>query len=132
FNLRGNQRYLIEWTSSAFMLGNMIGASTLTYLSDKIGRRPILISSLLSLGIIGTLISLAENILAFIIGRFIQGFLSPGVLLVSWVLSYENVPIGLRGFVTLIYGVMWVVGFCAVAPLVYFIANWRWLMTAYS
>nr|CRZ25404.1 Bm4958 [Brugia malayi] len=132
FNLRGNQRYLIEWTSSAFMLGNMIGASTLTYLSDKIGRRPTLISSLLSLGIIGTLISLAENILAFIIGRFIQGFFSPGVLLVSWVLSYENVPIGLRGFVTLIYGVMWVVGFCAVAPLVYFIANWRWLMTAYS
>uniref|UniRef100_A0A0R3S792 MFS domain-containing protein n=1 Tax=Elaeophora elaphi TaxID=1147741 RepID=A0A0R3S792_9BILA len=91
FNLRGSQRYLVEWTTSAFMLGNMIGASSLTHLSDR-----------------------------------------EGALLVGWVLSYESVPIGLRGFVTLIYGVMWVVGFCAVAPLVYFIVNWRWLMVAYS
>lgn len=35
FNLHGNRRYLVEWTTSAFMLGNMIGASSLTYLSDK-------------------------------------------------------------------------------------------------
>ncbi|VBB33609.1 unnamed protein product [Acanthocheilonema viteae] len=132
FNLRGSQRYLVEWTTSAFMLGNMIGASSLTYLSDNIGRRPVLISSLLSLGIIGILTSSAKDIVVFIIGRFIQGFCSPGALLVGWVLGYESVPIGLRGFVTLIYGIMWVVGFCAVAPLVYFIANWRWLMITYS
>uniref|UniRef100_A0A1I7VCL9 MFS domain-containing protein n=1 Tax=Loa loa TaxID=7209 RepID=A0A1I7VCL9_LOALO len=132
FNLRGNQRYLLEWTTSAFMLGNMIGASTLTYLSDKIGRRPVLISSLLLLGIFGALTSLAESIRTFIIGRFIQGFCSPGVLLVGWVLGYESVPIGLRGFITLMYGVMWVIGFCAVAPLVYFIVHWRWVMVAYS
>ncbi|MCP9264225.1 hypothetical protein DINM_022247 [Dirofilaria immitis] len=132
FNLHGNRRYLLEWTTSAFMLGNMIGASTLTYLSDKFGRRPVLISSLLALGIIGLLTSLAENILAFIIGRFIQGFCSPGPLLVGWVLSYESVPIGLRGFVTLMYGVMWVIGYCAIAPLAYFIYNWRFLMIAYS
>ncbi|CAG9535751.1 unnamed protein product [Cercopithifilaria johnstoni] len=132
FNLRGNRRYLLEWTSSAFMLGNMIGSSSLTYLSDNIGRRPVLISSLLLLGIVSMLTCLAGSIVTFIIGRLIQGFCSPGALLVGWVLGYENVPVGLRGFVTLIYGVMWVVGFCAVAPLVYFIVNWRWQMLAYS
>ncbi|VDK66934.1 unnamed protein product [Onchocerca ochengi] len=132
FNLHGNRRYLLEWTTSGFMLGNMIGASTLTYLSDKFGRRPVLILSLLVLGIIGLLTSFAESILAFIIGRFIQGFCSPGPLLVGWVLSYESVPIGLRGLVTLMYGIMWVVGYCTVAPLNYFIINWRWLMVAYS
>ncbi|VDK80936.1 unnamed protein product [Litomosoides sigmodontis] len=132
FNLRGKQRYLVEWTTSAFMLGNMIGASSLTYLSDNIGRRPVLIFSLLSLGIVGILTSLSDNIVTFIVGRSVQGFCSPGSLLVGWVLGYENVPVGLRGFVTLIYGVMWVVGFCAVAPLAYFIVNWRWVMVAYS
>uniref|UniRef100_A0A915PZ18 Major facilitator superfamily (MFS) profile domain-containing protein n=1 Tax=Setaria digitata TaxID=48799 RepID=A0A915PZ18_9BILA len=46
--------------------------------------------------------------------------------------NYESVPIGLRGFVTLIYGVMWVIGYCSVAPLAYFTTNWRWLIVAYS
>ncbi|VDM96124.1 unnamed protein product [Thelazia callipaeda] len=132
FSLHGNQRYLAEWTTSAFMLGNMIGASTLTRLSDRYGRRPVLVFSLLALGITGLLCALANSITMFAVCRLLQGICSPGSLLVAWVLSYESVPIGLRGFVTLIYGLMWVIGYCTVAPLAYFVVNWRWLIVSCS
>uniref|UniRef100_A0A183EU59 MFS domain-containing protein n=1 Tax=Gongylonema pulchrum TaxID=637853 RepID=A0A183EU59_9BILA len=75
---------LVEWTTSAFMLGNMVGASTLTRLSDKIGRRPILISSLLILGITGSLSALASGIISLTLGRFVQGICSPVCALMNF------------------------------------------------
>lgn len=130
FKLEGDRKYLADWTTSAFMIGNMIGASALTHLSDRIGRKPVLIFSLLTLGITGSASLLAESIHVLTFGRFLQGICTPGVILVVWVLGYECIPISLRGYATLIYGTMWVIGYCALAPLAYFITDWRMLMLA--
>ncbi|KHN76207.1 Putative transporter [Toxocara canis] len=130
FNLTDERQYLADWTTSAFMLGNMFGASVLTHISDRIGRRPVLLLSLMTLAIVGSASVLAESIHLFTFGRFLQGICSPGICLVVWVLGYECIPITLRGYATLIYGTMWVIGYCALAPMAYFITNWRILLLA--
>ena len=55
-----------------------------------------------------------------------------GCILVNWVLAYECVPIGLRSGTALLFGLVWVVGYCLVAPMAFFLANWRQLIAAAS
>uniref|UniRef100_A0A0M3HRM4 MFS domain-containing protein n=1 Tax=Ascaris lumbricoides TaxID=6252 RepID=A0A0M3HRM4_ASCLU len=130
FELTDERKYMADWTTSAFMFGNMLGASALTRISDRIGRRPVLLFSLMTLSVTGAASVLADSIHVFTFGRFLQGICSPGICLVVWVLGYECIPMSLRGCATLIYGTMWVIGYCALAPMAYFLTSWRTLLLA--
>ncbi|MFH4974803.1 hypothetical protein AB6A40_001512 [Gnathostoma spinigerum] len=130
FSLVGESKYRAEWSTSALLIGNMIGASVLTHLSDRSGRRPVLIASLLLLGTLGILTALSPTLNMITFGRFLQGICSPGVSLVGWVLAFESIPSSLRGFTTFVFGATWVLGYCLIAPLAYFTDNWRTLMLA--
>ncbi|VDK44831.1 unnamed protein product [Anisakis simplex] len=130
FQLSDERKYLADWTTSAFMLGNMLGATVLTQLSDKYGRRPVLIFSLIGLTLAGFISVFANNVHVVTLGRLLQGACAPGLCLVVWVLGCESIPISLRGYATLIYGTMWVIGYCAIAPLAYYITNWRLILLA--
>ncbi|CAD5217800.1 unnamed protein product [Bursaphelenchus xylophilus] len=132
FDLNGPRAYLADLTTTAFLIGNAIGSSLITRLSDTHGRRPTLAVSLLILGLSGSLSALSPNIYFFIVCRLIQGFFFAGCVIINWVLSYECSPHLLRPYTALVFGLMWVVGYCILAPMDFMLHNWKPFMVALS
>ncbi|KIH58150.1 hypothetical protein ANCDUO_11651, partial [Ancylostoma duodenale] len=73
FGLRGDRAYLAEWSTSFFMIGNMIGGCTLSHAADRFGRRPILLLCLTFQAFIALLASLSKSVHIFSICRLLQG-----------------------------------------------------------
>uniref|UniRef100_A0A914DVP5 Major facilitator superfamily (MFS) profile domain-containing protein n=1 Tax=Acrobeloides nanus TaxID=290746 RepID=A0A914DVP5_9BILA len=118
FQLFDNRANLLQWTAGSFLLGNMIGGSLISRLSDKYGRRIMMVFSLFGLGFIGVLSAMATNIYFFIFLRLCQGACFTGSGITNWVLAYESIPKSLRSYTALVFGIQWVIGYCLVAPTV--------------
>ncbi|KAE9551698.1 hypothetical protein FO519_005103 [Halicephalobus sp. NKZ332] len=58
-----------------------------------------------------------------------SGSLGSGVAV--WILGYESIPSVLRPYATFSFGSTWVIGYCAVAPLAYYVKEWRWLIESF-
>uniref|UniRef100_A0A1I7SRY8 MFS domain-containing protein n=2 Tax=Bursaphelenchus xylophilus TaxID=6326 RepID=A0A1I7SRY8_BURXY len=132
FDLNNERAYLADLTTTAFLVGNVVGASTMARLSDSFGRRPTLVISLLLMGLSGSLSALSPNIYFFAVCRLIQGYFFAGCIILNWVLSYECCPYLLRPYCPLVFGMTWVVGYCILAPLDFWLQNWRPFMVALS
>ncbi|CAD5213182.1 unnamed protein product [Bursaphelenchus okinawaensis] len=132
FDLNGPRSYLADITTTAFLIGNAIGSSLITRLSDTRGRRPTLACSLLILGLSGSVSALSPNIYFFAVCRLIQGFFFAGCVIINWVLAYECCPHLLRPYTALVFGLMWVVGYCLLAPLDFLLQSWKPFMVALS
>uniref|UniRef100_A0A1I7ZY30 MFS domain-containing protein n=1 Tax=Steinernema glaseri TaxID=37863 RepID=A0A1I7ZY30_9BILA len=130
FTLYGEKASLAATSVSLFMVGDIFGGFALTALSDRYGRKPAVCTSILGLGVFGCLSAVAPNIYAFLVTRFLLGTFFSGSTLVNWVLSYECTPHSIRSFTTMLFGAMWVLGYCALAPLAYVLHDWRLIMAA--
>jgi hypothetical protein len=51
-----------------------------------------------------------------------------GCGVINWIHGYENSPISLRKYAALVFGIMWVTGYCLLAPISYYFPNWKILM----
>ncbi|KAH7714388.1 sugar transporter [Aphelenchoides avenae] len=135
FGIHGQNAWLADLTTSSFLLGNVVGAS-FAGISDRhvsvLGRRPVLVTSLSLVGVMGCVSSLAPDIYTLSVVRFVQGVFYTACGLANWVLAYESIPPSLRAYSTLTFGVAWVLGYVAVAPLAYFAPYWRSLVIATS
>jgi OCT family organic cation transporter-like MFS transporter 4/5 len=52
--------------------------------------------------------------------------------LVNWVLASECISINYHGIASMLFGLWWVVGYCAVAGIVYVLPHWQHFMIATS
>ncbi|KJH49021.1 Tat pathway signal sequence domain protein [Dictyocaulus viviparus] len=69
-------RYLIdpsELASSVYFLGNLIFGQAYCMAADRIGRRPVLVWSLIVSGLAGVGAAFAPNFPLMLFGRLIQG-----------------------------------------------------------
>jgi len=55
-----------------------------------------------------------------------------GIGLTNWVLAYESIGPKLRSYTAMLFGMCWVIGYCSIGPMAYFLPNWRWLSLASS
>ncbi|KHJ92358.1 Tat pathway signal sequence domain protein [Oesophagostomum dentatum] len=62
-----------ELTSSVYFLGNLLLGQIYCMAADRIGRRPVLVWSLIVAGLAGIGSSLAPTFYLMLLGRFIQG-----------------------------------------------------------
>ena len=132
FELHGPHENLRHWFTSSFMLGNIIGGSLISILADQYGRKPCVITCTLLLGITGCFMKFVATYQHVLILRFLHGIFFTGSSIAIWVLGYESIPTFLRPYATFTYGTTWVIGYCAVAPIAYYIPNWRDFLTFLS
>ncbi|EPB79530.1 hypothetical protein ANCCEY_01350 [Ancylostoma ceylanicum] len=104
FGLRGDRAYLAEWSTSFFMIGNMIGGCTLSHAADRFGRRPILLLCLTFQALSALLASFSKSVHIFSICRLLQGACYTGANLVAWVAAYEHTHTDFRSFTTFFFG----------------------------
>lgn len=63
----------------------------------------------------------------FSISDFFQG-----IGITNWVLAYESIPMRLRAYTMMVFGLWWAFGYCLVGPMAALLPNWRWLVIVAS
>ncbi|XP_030074681.1 solute carrier family 22 member 6-B [Microcaecilia unicolor] len=125
-------RSLKELAQSLFMAGVLIGALIFGGLSDRFGRRAVLLWSLLMIGVMGTGAAFSPSFTVYCLFRFLSGVGLSGLLLNYICLSLEWVPTKFRAFVVSMQAYCSTAGQVVLAGIAYWLRDWRWLQLAIS
>uniref|UniRef100_A0A8B9C237 Solute carrier family 22 member 8 n=1 Tax=Anser brachyrhynchus TaxID=132585 RepID=A0A8B9C237_9AVES len=123
-------RQLRQMAQSIYMAGVLVGALLLGGLSDKFGRKAMLMWSYLQLGVMGTCTAFAPNYASYCVFRFAGGMALSGfglsITLVEWI------PTPYRAITVAITGFAYTLGQILLAGLAYAVPHWRWLQLTVS
>ncbi|XP_035515646.1 uncharacterized protein LOC118326710 [Morone saxatilis] len=117
-------------TATIFFVGVMFGAMSFGSLSDRFGRRIMLLVSYVSGMLFAVASAFSTSYLMFAVLRFFTGFCITGIVIVSTVLSVEWVDIEHRKLVGVIDSLSWTFGNTGFAAIAYFVTDWRWLIVS--
>ncbi|XP_056136453.1 solute carrier family 22 member 7-like [Lampris incognitus] len=117
-------------TATIFFIGVMCGAPLFGFLSDRYGRRKILMVSYLSAMIFAIASSFSTSYVMFVTMRFFTGMTLAGISIISIVLNVEWFGIKHRTFAGVIVSLDWTIGNWLLAGIGYFVNEWRMLILA--
>jgi len=113
------------------MMGNVISAGTLgmvlgglgfSWVGDRIGRRPTVLTAAFLFGILTIGLSFAHSYEQLLVMRFVDGLAIGGMLPLAWALNIEFVPKRMRAFVVTIIMMGYSLGSALGGPLTNLIA----------
>uniref|UniRef100_A0A665T902 Solute carrier family 22 member 7-like n=1 Tax=Echeneis naucrates TaxID=173247 RepID=A0A665T902_ECHNA len=125
-----NRKGMNKATATIFFIGVMFGAPVFGFLSDRFGRRPLLLASYLSSMTFAVLSASSTSYVMFVIMRFFTGMSLAGISIISFVLNVEWFGIECRTFSGIIISLDWTVGNCFLVGIAYFVNDWRMLILA--
>ncbi|XP_074657504.1 organic cation transporter protein-like isoform X2 [Tubulanus polymorphus] len=102
-----------------------LGSLTLTFLADKLGRKPIFLISHLILAIASVIAAFSINYFMFAVMRMVQGISTAGVLFSGILLMFELFPASRRTIAGSLSQVFFASGMMVMLLLAYCIRNWR-------
>lgn len=132
WHLSANQLGLVGSITS---LGMFVGAIVFGHLADQIGRKPIMLTTLLLFSIGNLLLALAPNVMWFIIIRFVTGLGLGGELPVATTIIADHFKGSQRSRMLVLVDSFWAFGWILAAVLAFSVMTrigWRWtvLLTA--
>ncbi|XP_010896881.2 solute carrier family 22 member 7a [Esox lucius] len=111
-----------------FFIGVTIGSVLFGYLSDKVGRKTMILVSFVASAVFGTMSAFSVSYVMFAVTRTLCGIGLTGMSITTVALSIEWTDIKHRTFTGTIISLGWSVGNMLLALLAYFIRDWRSLM----
>ncbi|XP_073207943.1 solute carrier family 22 member 6-A-like isoform X2 [Lepidochelys kempii] len=127
-----DSRQLKQMAQSIYMAGILAGGIIFGGLSDRFGRRSLLIWCYLQMAVTGTCTAFSPSFTAYCIFRFLTGMAFSGIVLNGVSLSVEWTPTRTRAVVGTMYGYCYTIGQFILAGVAYAIPNWRWLQLVVS
>ncbi|NXG53098.1 S22A7 protein, partial [Psilopogon haemacephalus] len=124
------QRGLNQATATFFFIGVTLGAVLFGYLSDRLGRKAMLLLSLLCSVVCGMLSAASVSYSMLAITRTLTGLALSGVSIIVLPLGLEWVDIEHRTFTGILISVFWSVGNMLLAMVAYLVRDWHWLLVA--
>uniref|UniRef100_A0A668ACR4 Solute carrier family 22 member 7b, tandem duplicate 3 n=1 Tax=Myripristis murdjan TaxID=586833 RepID=A0A668ACR4_9TELE len=115
-------------TATIFFVGVMFGAVCFGSLSDRFGRRIMLLLSYILGMVFAVASAFSTSYVMFTVLRFFTGFSITGIVIVSSVLSVEWVDIEHRKLVGVTDSLSWTFGNTVFPAIAYFVTDWRWLI----
>jgi len=82
----------VRATISIFLVGSLIAAPIIGVLSDRFGRRPVLIASLVVFICGSIACSISDGLSLLLVGRFLQGVGSVATPVVGWAIIHDIYP----------------------------------------
>uniref|UniRef100_A0A8C4WB85 Major facilitator superfamily (MFS) profile domain-containing protein n=1 Tax=Gopherus evgoodei TaxID=1825980 RepID=A0A8C4WB85_9SAUR len=125
-------RQLKQMAQSIYMAGILVGGIIFGGLSDRFGRRSILIWCYFQMAVTGTCTAFSPSFTAYCIFRFLTGMAFSGIVMNGVSLSVEWTPTRTRAIVGTTYGYCYTTGQFILAGMAYAIPNWRWLQLVVS
>ncbi|XP_051532863.1 solute carrier family 22 member 6 [Myxocyprinus asiaticus] len=125
-------RALKQMSQTTYMGGVLVGAIVFGGLSDRFGRRILLLISNLMMAVGGTCAAFSTTFTMFCLFRFCCGMALSGLVLNSFSLIVEWIPTRVRTVVGTGTGYCYTTGQLILAALAYCIRDWRWLTLAVS
>ncbi|XP_048862629.1 solute carrier family 22 member 7-like isoform X4 [Brienomyrus brachyistius] len=124
------QRKLNKVTATIFFIGVMIGAVLFGSLSDRYGRKRMMLLSYVLGMAFGLASAFSSSFVMFAILRFFTGLGITGISIISTVLSVEWVSIEHRRVVGVLDSLAWTFGSIMLACIAYLVNDWHWLIVA--
>lgn len=118
-------RPLKQMIQTIYMGGVLTGAIIYGGLSDRFGRRSVLIWSYLQLGVLGCSSALSPSYTAYCIFRFLSGMAVSGIILNGVSLKVEWIPTKSRTIVGTLTSFFFTFGQMILAGLAYWLRDWR-------
>ncbi|XP_003230453.2 solute carrier family 22 member 6-A [Anolis carolinensis] len=125
-------RNLQQMAQSIYMAGVLAGAVVFGGLSDKFGRKALLLWSCFQMAVSGSCAAFAPTFTAYCAFRFLSGMALSGVGLNCSSLSVEWTPMQHRATVSMATGYSYSAGQFVLAGVAFAIRDWRWLQLALS
>ncbi|XP_069023786.1 solute carrier family 22 member 7-like [Embiotoca jacksoni] len=122
-----DKRRVNRATATIFFMGVMVGAAVFGYLSDRFGRKRMLLFSYMSTTLFGFASAFSYNFSMFAAMRFFTGFGLSGISIISTVLCIEWVDIKHRTAVGVLISLDWSVCTALLPAVAYFVKDWRYL-----
>uniref|UniRef100_A0A8C3PD32 Major facilitator superfamily (MFS) profile domain-containing protein n=1 Tax=Chrysemys picta bellii TaxID=8478 RepID=A0A8C3PD32_CHRPI len=131
-----DSRQLKQMAQSIYMAGVLAGGIIFGGLSDRFGRRSLLIWCYLQMAVTGTSTAFSPSFTAYCIFRFLTGMAFSGIIIFPLCVclspAVEWTPTRTRAVVGTMHGYCFSIGQCILAGVAYAIPNWRWLQLVVS
>ncbi|CAH1801726.1 unnamed protein product [Owenia fusiformis] len=125
-----NKKTLASLSTTIYFVGVMIGGVLFGTLSDRFGRKPLLLFTLyLPVGI-GVGIAFSNSYWLFVFLRFIQGFLLQGLQTISYTMISEMAVPEIRSVTGTMTSLVWGTAVMLSAFVSYLIKDWRYIQLA--
>ncbi|NXN56727.1 S22A7 protein, partial [Rynchops niger] len=124
------QRGLNQATATFFFIGVTMGAVVFGYLSDRFGRKAMLLLSLVCSVVFGMLSAASVSYSMLAITRTLTGVALSGVSLIVLPLGMEWVDIQHRTVTGILTSIFWSIGNMLLAMVAYLVREWHWLLVA--
>lgn len=132
WNLVCGKRYLASLVQTLFMFGILVGNIIFGIWSDKVGRRPPLVFSVLMQLFCGVLDAFVPWFWVFCTFRFLLGVATGGSMVTSFVLVMEITGTKKREIMSILYQIPFNLGHMTLPLFAYFLRDWRWYQFAIS
>ncbi|XP_044150190.1 solute carrier family 22 member 13-like isoform X1 [Bufo gargarizans] len=132
FDLVCHRKEQNDICQSIYMLGLLIGSLFFGHLADRIGRRPVILISILMMFAFGLGAAFVTHFYIFMVLRCFVGIAMSGVLINNLVLVAEWVGPSQRAYATITGHTCFAIGLMVLAGIGYAIRNWRLLQIACS
>ncbi|XP_012705248.2 solute carrier family 22 member 7 [Fundulus heteroclitus] len=119
-------------TATIFFIGVMIGAPLFGFLSDRFGRRRLLLVSYISSLTFAILSAFSTSYVMFSIMRFLTGMSLAGISIISIALNVEWCSIERRTFSGVIISLDWSLGNWLLTGIAFLVRDWRMLIVVVS
>ncbi|KAB5561875.1 hypothetical protein PHYPO_G00011560 [Pangasianodon hypophthalmus] len=113
--------------ATIFFIGVMLGAALFGSLSDRYGRKTMLLVSYVLALCFAIASAFSSSIIMFAVLRFFTGMSITGIVIVTSVLNVEWVSIESRKLVGVTDSFSWTFGYMVLPVLAYGVRDWRWL-----
>ncbi|XP_061889111.1 solute carrier family 22 member 7-like [Entelurus aequoreus] len=124
------QKTFNQALATYFFLGVTLGAILFGYLSDKFGRKRMLVMALAGATTMGVTSAFSNSYIMFALSRALCGAGLSGMSIISTVLGLEWTDVEHRTLMSTGISLAWCVGNMLLALLAYAIRDWRHLMLA--
>ncbi|KAK3098694.1 hypothetical protein FSP39_022115 [Pinctada imbricata] len=118
-----------EFTQTLLMIGQAVGATVCTSLSDRFGRKTLNLSSHLCLFVVGIAMAFSPNYTVFAVLRFFMGLFQQGMAMSITVITLEIIPMEKRFLVEIFGLLIWTSGVAMITPFGYFLRHYSWRYT---